>query len=545
MPPLRTVLVVLMLLTGGLACSASDFKNRADREVYEIVEKRRAELFGGNGGGLKDFTVEAPPGLVRRDATETGPASRPAMRLTVVEALRIAAANSREYQSQKERVYLAALDLTLERFRLGFIPDAGANTTVQGVGEEATQASGNISASLSRILGSGASIVSNIGLGIFRSLLTSEGWRTFPTSLGLSITQPLLRGVGPLVVTEPLTQSERNVIYALRGFERFRQEFAVDVVSRVYRILQEEDIVFNELSNYNNLTRVRERNEAHNQAGRLSAVELDQAKQNELSARNRWIVARENLKQRVDELKVFFGVPVETDFALERQELIRLQEQGLAAIDVQEEAAFRIAGLSRHDYKTTLDRVVDAGRRVRIAANALEAGLDLFANYDVSSAEGRASDFDFKNATWNLGVNIDLPVNRLPERNAYRSTLIALEAERRAASLATDNLRLQIRNGLRDLRRTRESYEIQTRAVKLADGRVASTQLFLAAGRSSTRDVLESQEAQVAARNALTRALIEYTVARLTLIRDIGALDFDESGLRIDDELLAGAGAAG
>ena len=41
-----------------------------------------------------------------------------------------------------------------------------------------------------------------------------------------SVTQPLLRGSGSRIVYEPLTQAERDLIYEVRSFERYRRSFA-------------------------------------------------------------------------------------------------------------------------------------------------------------------------------------------------------------------------------------------------------------------------------------------------------------------------------
>ena len=87
------------------------------------------------------------------------------------------------------------------------------------------------------------------------------------------------------------------------------------------------------------------------------------------------------------------------------------------------------------------------------------------------------------------------------------------------------------RNALRGLLQARESYAIQSQAVRLAARRVASTQLFLDAGRAEIRDVLEAREALVSAQNALTAALVSYRVAELQLQRDMDLLEVDEKGL--------------
>ncbi len=47
------------------------------------------------------------------------------------------------------------------------------------------------------------------------------------SALPISFVQPLLRGGGRAVTLEPLTQAERNLLYAVRSFGLFRQQFFV------------------------------------------------------------------------------------------------------------------------------------------------------------------------------------------------------------------------------------------------------------------------------------------------------------------------------
>ena len=45
----------------------------------------------------------------------------------------------------------------------------------------------------------------------------------------LDLIQPLLRGGGRAVTLEPLTQSERDLLYQVRSYARFRKEFYVSI----------------------------------------------------------------------------------------------------------------------------------------------------------------------------------------------------------------------------------------------------------------------------------------------------------------------------
>ena len=128
-------------------------------------------------------------------------------------------------------------------------------------------------------------------------------------------------------------------------------------------------------------------------------------------------------------------------------------------------------------------------------------------------------------------MTLDLPFERTAERNAFRNSLIALEQSIRQMQESEDQVKLDVRNRMRDLAETWERIKIQTQAVEVAKRRVASTNLFLEAGRVQMRDLLEAQEALVQTKNSLAGALVDYRVAELELQRDMGVLAVNEKGL--------------
>jgi len=525
--PSKTVPFLALLLAPWACQSPEEAAAEADRAAYSLVEARRARLFADE----TPFSIEAPEDSLRRRILDG--AVEDVGRLSILDCLEIAAENNREYQSRKESLYLAALDVTLERWRLGYIADAGAAADLVGVGDEGQSASAGADASLSRLLGSGARIVAGIGLGMLRLINVGDDWDATST-LSLSVTQPLLSGAGRRIVEEPLTQAERDLVYEVRSFERFRRTFAVDVASRVYRLLQQIDAVANEQSNFDNLVLIRRRNEALAQAGRLSDIQVDQASQDELRSSNRLLDQGARLGLQIDELKLFLGLPIEVELGLDPAELEGLVAQERAALELSEEEAVAFALGHRLDYLTALDQVDDSRRRVRVAADALRAGLDLAASASAPSKPGKPARFNAHDASWGVGLDLELPVAKLPERNAYRATQIALEATRRNSEQLSDGIRVDLREALRDLEATREAYQIQENAVLLAERRVESARLKMEAGRADTRDILEAQEALLEAQNAATGALIDYTLARLALYRDMELLRVDASGIAID-----------
>jgi outer membrane protein TolC len=519
---------LLPALAAASGCRSADgWREEADRDVYELVVARREALGVGDGS----FTIEPREDSLRQRllrGEETGLAP-----LTLVQCIEIAAENSREYQTRKESLYLAALDLTLERWRFHVKKSGVLAAAVEGTGDTAETASGDAALGLSKLLGTGAVIVGDIGLNLTRSLTSGDSWNPVG-DLGLTITQPLLRGAGSRIVKENLTQAERDLVYEVRAFERFRRTFAFDVAERFYSLLEQQDVVSNQETNYQNLQALSQRNAALFEAGRLSDIQAGQARQDELRSRDNLLQARTRFARTEDEFRVFLGLPPQMRIPFDGSELDRLADQDLSPIEIAEEEAAAFALRARLDHLNALDRMEDGDRKVTVAEDGLRAGLTLAADAHVTSDSGKPARFDFQDSTWTLSAALDLPIDRLPERNLYRAALISREVARRVAELSADSIRVALREDLRQTESRLESWRIQQNAVDLATRRIESTDLKLQAGRADTRDLLEAQEALLQARNSVSASLIDYTLSRMALFRDMELLRIDENGIHVE-----------
>ncbi len=154
------------------------------------------------------------------------------------------------------------------------------------------------------------------------------GWNADP-----SVSIPLLRGAGRYIVTEPLTQAERDVIYEMWDFERYKRTFAVDIArsttpccvrwtpSRTARTTIAAAIQSARWS----------RRQAD--AGRITEIEVDQAVQSELNARNSWISTQEGLKSSLDSFKITIGLPTDALVELDPNDLVQLRERAKAYVE--------------------------------------------------------------------------------------------------------------------------------------------------------------------------------------------------------------------
>jgi outer membrane protein TolC len=484
----------------------------------------KAESPAPSGPGEKQGPLPPP-------VPEPGPG---AIRLTMADVLRIAALANRDYQTAKETVYLTALALTFQRYL--FQPHPTAAGTVKfnnndNAGGRAKSWDGSADVGVSQQLADGAVIVGSLGLSALKFISPALG-DTLDSTLDFSLTQPLWRGAGRQVVQENLVQAERNALYAVRTFAKFEQDFAVSIASDALQVLRQRDVVLNTWVNYLSLKEGRERSEWLAKAEILPEFQVDQARQDELSAYNSWIMERENYVNRLDAFKIELGIPVGTEIALEPKELKRLSDLGLQDPGLELDDATAKALKLRMDLANARDGLRDAERKILVAEDALKGDIDLVASIGYASvgSSPQSARLNLRRGNYSIGLDLNLPVDRLAQRNALRQTQVNREQAARALSLLEDNIVLGVRLSFRRLAQARETYEIQKRAVALAERRVDSTQLLLQAGRATQRDVLESQRALLAAKNALTQALVDHAVAGLQFQRDVGTLVVDEKG---------------
>jgi outer membrane protein TolC len=528
------LLVLLVLLVVLVGCSAAVYRTEADLQVYEILQSAAHRVTGD----AKTFNIDRPVDTLRRQLLT----SKEPVTLSLTQALDVAAENSREFQRQKELLYLSGLALTgrQHEFAVRFASSPSADVTGEGVNKSDDKLFLDFQEDLSASMNteSGGRLVASFFNSWFRDILTGGGWAA-DSIMSLTFTQPLMRGFGERIAREPLTQAERDVIYSMRSFERFRSGFAIDIVSGYYDVLSAMEDLRSVKGNYASLVRDQRRIQALYDNDRANITDLDRAKQSVLVAQNRVVVNEARLESTLDRFKFSLGLPVDANVNVDSKEFENLKHLQVDENMPDEHVLIKIALKRRFDYQTSLDEVADAGRKVYVAEDALRSSLDFSSSIDVPTDPRQPVDFDFQNVTWAAGFDLDLALDKLVERNAYRAALINLDAAIRDRERTQDQVKTDVRESIRQLRTGFESYRIQLVSVQVASRRVKQTEAFQEAniGNVTTLDVLDAKESLVNAEIALTQARVVYAIARLSLLRDLEALPLEPKGLRYDPGL--------
>lgn len=511
---IRRGLLCFLGLAVLAGCGPKNYKQDADERVYTIIDRKWEDSFGTKANyRVSDVAPAADDIRIDKTIPDSGV-------LTLPRAVTIATAHNRDYQSQKELLYAAALDLRLVRHDFENRLFGGGSALYSGNGtDEAIGLEANVG--FNRLLAAGTQIAARVTTAWTRVLLGS-GDSGFSSVFAAAAAQPLLRGSERAIVLERLTQAERDTLYQIRTFNRFRKTFAVAVITQYYRALELQDLAQNAADYLEALRALHGQVTTLSSAGRVPLLEVDRLRQEMLQARETLILAQKAYDRFLDQFKITLGLPTTVEFQLDTAVFEAWVGNGIPESDIVIDEAIETALHRRLEMANRADAVLDAQRVVHVAADGLRAGLGLDGELEIST-DGQARG--------TAGAVLDLPLDRVAEQNVYRKALISLERRRREYDLATDTVRLEVRAAHRRLQETAERYAVLTEGRELAKERLEKTTALMQYGRASSRRVLVAHQDLYAAEDAATEALTNHAIAMLDFHRDTGVLQVRPDGM--------------
>lgn len=552
---IRVAAPAALLLVG---CSANHYRSSADKEVYATIQAKSPMVPNMD----TNFTVEQTNLEWLDGLTITtnipdflgpeGIQGQEARVLTLERALDISVHASRTYQSRKEQLYLSGLNLAFARHQFAPIFAANVNANYGGQTEQAVtfeidQVTGEPRAIYSdnlveqqRVAASGSVgvdwLIRDVGrltadlTATFQRFVTGGPNTISESSLTARFTRPLLRNAAYKAETENLIQAERQMLYDLRDFARYRKDYAVQIATSYYGVLGLRDTAKNNYLNLQSSRKNAERSRALAQEGRITQSDLGRLEQQVLSAESAWINSVRGYQQALDNFKLQLGLNVGSNLVLDDHELevLQIKDPHLSVDD-----SIKVALAARLDYLNVKDQLADAIRKVDLDANFLLPQVDFGAAVTLNSNPNRNGGFqlpDPQRYSWNAGLMIDPGLDRLPERNTYRAAIITRNRAARAVEQQEDEIKLQVRDSWRTLDQAKRNYEISELGVKIAERRVEEQNLLAELGRAKAQDQVDAQNALSDSKNQLTQALVTHTIARLQFWDNLGILYIKDNG---------------
>jgi len=524
-----------ILLVWGCGPSPEEAASAADKRIYGAIEKatKKAGLEQNDYYRLDDPNQrEAVRAVLPQNSV-----------LTLTQAAAMAVTYNRDYLLERDNLFQLASGVTDIQHLYEIIPGGSIQEDyLRQDGQETVGTAGGLGLGLRQLLAAGTQVGANLSLTCFDLLSGGDGSikSGFASVFSATVTQPLLRGASRKAVLETLTQAERDLLYQIRYFNRYRKTFLVTVLQTYYETLQFYDQMNNARRYYLTLAEIHRQTQKQAAVGRVPLFEVEQTYQDQLDALNTYIDLRNDYGQMLDTLKTMLAIRPDTELVLDIQELEALKAFDFAELNFSEEAAIQAALNQRLDLANAADRVLDAQRHVEIAAEMLGADLALIGTTSVGSFGASPDDLRRTEDMYNLSLRMDLPLDRKAEQNRYRLTLAELMQNQRTHQGITDQVIQEVRSAFRNLRTAHEQYRLALNAQELAQKRMHNTLRLQKVGRANMRDVLDAHEDYYEAQENATDALVEYAVAALNLY-----LATDTLKVQPDGQLLKSADSFG
>lgn len=244
-------------------------------------------------------------------------------------SVELALLHSRDFQTQLESVYLSALSLSSNQFEFDVNWFGGADTGFNASGEAPSavrQLTTNTNIGFIRQLAAGGQLAATLANSFVWELGgNGNNFTASSGSLLISLTQPLLRGAFRYVRLESLTQAERNLLYDVRDFARFRRNFYLNITSGYLALLNQQQSLRNQRRNLESLElNLEEHNELFDRQ-LVSRIRVDQVFQNYQSGRIGLLAAEQSYQDSLDQFKFLLGLPASVEFELDESLLDQFQ----------------------------------------------------------------------------------------------------------------------------------------------------------------------------------------------------------------------------
>lgn len=406
-----------------------------------------------------------------------------------------------------------------------------------------------------------------VGWNTLRQRANNPLWNLNPaisSSLGLTFTQPLLRGFGPAVNKRYIRIAKNNLKVA--DFV-FRQQL-IATVSGVVRL-------YWDLASLNEDVRVRQDavasaeqflsdNKNQIEAGTVAPVDVTRA-QAELSRRKRDLaVARSLVRQQETVLKDYLtrspldGTLASAPIALSDHMAMPAQERVEPLNDLVVKAL-----QSRPDVAQARLQITNSEISLQGSKSALKPALDLVASTQSNGLAGATNNsaigvgnpllggggdgflvggygdavsqlFSRNFPNYGVGVQLTIPLrNRTARADVIRDQLSVREQQIRLQQLEKQ-VRLEVTNALIAVDQARESFDAARSERVLQEQVLAAEQEKLEVGASTSFYVVQYQRDLAGARSAEVSALASYQKAKTALQRSVGTI-LDDYSIVMDD----------
>jgi outer membrane protein len=344
--------------------------------------------------------------------------------------------------------------------------------------------------------------------------------RFYNADTTLTLSQPLLKGLGREIARRGLTSAEVQHDETIRQQTQAEQQVAIDVASAYYRVIAQQSYVGVTRQSVDRARRLREAAEAKLDVGLVSQLDLLRAQQLVTQAESQLFDAQSTTEDAREQLLFLIGRNPGASTEIDAD--IPAPEQN----PIDSDRAISMALANRLDLKGRAAAASEADHRLHYSRNQLLPQVDVnLALTRRTTSDSLSRSFGLEGYQFATFFTIAMPVDRTAQLVDYQSARIDDQRRRRELTLAERQVADDVRRAVRERDRLFRSVTATETSVTLAKQEVEIARFRSERGLSNNLDVVNAESGLLAAESRRIQALADAAVARLRLRAVLGVLD--------------------
>jgi outer membrane protein len=446
-----------------------------------------------------------------------------AMELSLDQAVDISLKNNLNMQLQREQVISSSeqIETALGEFDTIFSGDAAMGSSKSSAilsGKEVEADLTTISGELAKKFSTGTRVT--LEAGNRREENEANAYLIDPaysTSLGVTVTQPLLYGRGTEVQTAYVESAKQQFQAEEYLVESQAADLAAAVKGAYWELVYSwQDIEVQKLS-LTLAAKLLEETRLQIEAGRLAKIEIFQP-ESEVARREQQLITGERaIGVAEDNLKILLN---STDWS---QAIKPLDKPGIRTVPVDLNHVMESSLANRPDLLAAKSQIRGAEIIATRKKNQTLPRLGIYGSAGIG-----ASGDEFGNAYsnindendqhWQLGLTFSMPLENRYAEGEYRQALSSIRKTKIQTEILRQEIRRKVRSSVRDVELALKAIEATRKTTLATAKRLEAEQTKFESGKSTTFDVLAAQE-------SYARTLSDEHRAKVVYVQSLAEID--------------------
>jgi len=392
-------------------------------------------------------------------------------------------------------------------------------------------------------LGLGQTLITGADLGVSLELSRQDNivgaTATNPyygADLALSATQPLLRDGWLHFNRSAIRLAHNSRLISVSSFKSSVMTELFDLETAYWNLVRSIENLRVSKEALHRAKRLYENNKIKVQAGTMPEIEMLQALAEVASQREGVIVAQKEVRDREDAVKQLMNLRG-PNRRLSDARLIPTSPMQFEEVTVDRQQALRQARLNRPEYVMTELELKNERLRLDRSKNQMLPELDLtgsitYLGRDKSYRSALDNmDKEFHRApnhtdqySASVSLSFEYPIGNRAAKSRYLQSRLDVNRRRLERERMDQQIQVEVRSAVREVTTNVERVKATKVATALERERLRAEEKKLSVGKSTSFDVLEAQEDLAIAERNEVRAIVDYRISRVRLLRVQGTL---------------------